>query len=205
LSPLAKTFDVAQVSSRKDMIAIGAFRYRCYLAEGMITPQPQKSFVDEYDGLPNAHVFKVTLCNQIVGTIRLHILNKASHTSATMAAFADILMPKIDAGQTLIDGARFAIAPELGPLRLVVARRTLGLYAKVAELNAATYGVAAVSEDRVKVYNQLYGFTKLSEPRSYNCLTKKLVLMGLEKTHNIRHIPKINGQADDRVIAYRRG
>ncbi len=196
MSLLAKTFDVAEVSAREEMKTIGAFRYRCYLAEGMITPQAQKSFIDEYDGLPNAHVFKVSLYNQIVGTIRLHILNKASHTSATMAAFSDILMPKIDAGQTLIDGARFAIAPELGPLRLAVARRTLGLYAKVAELNGAAYGVAAVAEDRVKIYNRLYGFTKLSEPRSYNGLTQKLVLMGLEKTHKIRHVPKSNGQAD---------
>ena len=193
---LAKTFDVTEVSACEEMKTIGAFRYRCYLAEGMITPQTQKSFVDEYDGLSNAHVFKVSLCNQIVGTIRLHILNKASHTSATMAAFPDILMPKINAGQTLIDGARFAIAPELGPLRLAVARRTLALYGKVAELNGATYGVAAVAEDRVKIYNKLYGFTKLSEPRSYNGLTKKLVLMGLEKTHKIRHVPKSNAQAD---------
>jgi hypothetical protein len=205
LSLRVKTIDIAQVCRREDMTAIGAFRYRCYLAEGMITPRPQKSFIDEYDGFPNANVFKVSLCNQIVGTIRLHILNKACHTSATMAAFADILMPKIDAGQTLIDGARFAIAPELGPLRLVVARRTLGLYAKVAEFNAATYGVAAVAEDRVKVYNRLYGFTKLSEPRSYHGLTKKLVLMGLEKTHKIHHVPKNNGQADDRWIACRGG
>lgn len=196
MSLLAKTFDVTEVSVCEEMKTIGAFRYRCYLAEGMITPQAQKSFVDEYDGLSNAHVFKVSLCNQIVGTIRLHILNKASHTSATMAAFTDILMPKINAGQTLIDGARFAIAPELGPLRLAVARRTLGLYAKIAELNDATYGVAAVAEDRVKIYNKLYGFTKLSEPRSYNGLTKKLVLMGLEKTHKIRHVPKSNEQAD---------
>lgn len=196
MSLLAKTLDVTEVSACEEMKTIGAFRYRCYLAEGMITPQAQKSFVDEYDGLSNAHVFKVSLCNQIVGTIRLHILNKASYTSATMAAFPDILMPKINAGQTLIDGARFAIAPELGPLRLAVARRTLGLYAKVAELNGATYGVAAVSEDRVKIYNRLYGFTKLSEPRSYNGLTKKLVLMGLEKTHKIRHVPKSNEQAD---------
>jgi hypothetical protein len=93
LSLLAKTFDVAEVSAREELKTIGAFRYRCYLAEGMITPQTQKSFIDKYDGLPNAHVFKVSLCNQIVGTIRLHILNEASHTSATMAAFTDILMP----------------------------------------------------------------------------------------------------------------
>ena len=205
MSLQAKTFDIVQVCTREDMNAIGAFRYRCYLAEGIITPQAQKSFIDEYDGIPNAHVFKVSLCNQIVSTIRLHILNKASHTSATMAAFADILMPKIDAGQTLIDGARFAIAPELGPLRLAVARRTLGLYAKIAELNAATYGVAAVPEDRVKIYNRLYGFTKLSEARSYNGLNRKLVLMGLEKRHEIRHIPKSNRQAYDRVIAPRVG
>ncbi len=56
--------------------------------------------------------------------------------------------------------------------------------------------MAAVAEDRVKIYNKLYGFTKLSEPRSYNGLTKKLVLMGLEKTQKMRHIPKTDVQAN---------
>jgi hypothetical protein len=97
-----------------------------------------------------------------------------------MSAFSDILMPKIDAGMTMIDGARFAVEPGLGALRLSIARQTLRLYATVGKEHAVNYGVAAVADDRVEFYRRLYGFDQLSDPRRYGGLNKKLVLMGVD-------------------------
>jgi hypothetical protein len=97
-----------------------------------------------------------------------------------MSAFSDILMPKIDAGMTMIDGARFAVEPGLGALRLSIARQTLRLYATVGKKHAVNYGVAAVADDRVEFYRRLYGFDQLSDPRRYGGLNKKLVLMGVD-------------------------
>jgi hypothetical protein len=177
---LAKTFDVAEVRSEEELKAVGAFRYKCYLAEGLIEPRPEESFLDEYDFVDTARIFMVLSCGRIVGTIRLHILDATDHRSATMTAFSDVLMPKILSGMTLIDGARFAVAPDLGALRLSVARQTLRLYSKFERSHGVDYGVAAIEESRVEFYHRLYGFNQIAEPRSYGGLKKNLVLMGVD-------------------------
>ena len=107
-------------------------------------------------------------------------IDEVNRNSAMMTAFTDILMPKIDAGLKLIDGARFAVEPGLGALRLSIARQTLRLYANVAKRHDVDYGVAAVSDDRVEFYRRLYGFDQIAEPRAYGGLNKKLVLMGVD-------------------------
>ncbi|SHG79582.1 N-acyl amino acid synthase FeeM domain-containing protein [Marivita hallyeonensis] len=181
---LAKTFEVSKVESEEDLQAVGAFRYQCYLDEGLIAPQADETFLDQYDFAPSANIFTIKSCGRIVGTIRLHILTKDSHSSATMTAFPDILMPKVSAGMTLIDGARFSVAPDLGSMRLPVARRTLRLYAKFAEKHAVDFGVASVRESHVKFYKRLWGFDQIAEPRPYGGLTEKLVLLGVDLRHD---------------------
>jgi hypothetical protein len=143
----------------------------------MIEPKADECFLDHYDFAPNAQIFKVMMDGRIVGTIRLHVLDQKNYESATMTSFSDVLMPKIWSGMKLVDGARFAVAPDLGVQRLAVARQTLRLYANFAEQNAVDYGVAAVADSRILIYHKLYGFSQISEPRQYADLSKKLVLM----------------------------
>ncbi|MCL3883946.1 hypothetical protein [Marivita sp. GX14005] len=171
---------IVEARSDEDLRAVGAFRYRCYLAEGLIDPCPEECFVDAYDAAERARVFMILSGGRIVGSIRLHILDRGSHVSATMAAFPDILMPKLDAGLTLIDGARFAVAPDLGALRLPVARRTLRLYSTLGKMNDADYGVAAIRENRTGFYRRLYGFRQIAPPRPYGALKQELALVGVD-------------------------
>jgi N-acyl-L-homoserine lactone synthetase len=177
---LARNFQVEKVQLNEDLLAVGALRYRCYRSEGLIDSRPDKIFLDQYDFAESAQVFMVRSANTIVGTIRLHFLNESSHTSATMTAFSDILMPKIQAGLILLDGARFAVDPDLGVLRSSIARQTLRIYANFAETQDVDYGVAAVPEARMEIYHRLYGWNQISEPRYYGQLNKKLVLMQVD-------------------------
>ena len=176
----ASLLEFAQAHTEEDFRAVGAFRYGCYLAEGLIDPRPDKMFLDAYDFAPATQVFMIRLEDRIVGTIRLHVLDKCNHSSATMAAFPDILMPKIRSGMTMLDGARFAIAPDMGALRLLIARKILRLCYDYDKGRHADYGVAAVQDAQIEFYRRSYGFTALSEPRIYGDLNKKLVLMGLD-------------------------
>ncbi len=177
---LARPLEFSMVKTAEDLKALGAFRYQCYLSEGLIEPRSDECFLDMYDYVENAHIVTIESCGRIVGTMRLHILDTHNCASATMTAFSDILMPKINAGLRLIDGARFAVAPDLGAMRLGVARHTLRHYESYAEENDVDYGVAAVLEDRVEFYRRLWGFHQISEPRDYGQLTQKLVLLGVD-------------------------
>jgi N-acyl-L-homoserine lactone synthetase len=177
---LARTLEFHTVRTEDELKAVGAFRYQCYLSEGLIDARCDEVFLDTFDYAENAHIVSITSCGRIVGTIRLHILDRHNHRSATMTSFSDILMPKIEAGLRLIDGARFAVAPDLGAMRLGVARHTLRQYENYAAENDVDYGVAAVLDGRVDFYRRLWGFDQISEPRTYSNLNKKLVLLGVD-------------------------
>jgi len=180
LTILARNFDVAKVQCENDLKAVGAFRYRCYLADGLIESRDDEIFTDQYDATDASHIFMVLSSGQIVSTIRLHLLTEACHRSATMATFADILMPKIRSGMIISDAARLAVDPHIGRLRLLAARRTLRIYEDFVAENAVEFGVASVLESRIDMYNRIYGFRQISEPRPYGDLKKNLVLMGVD-------------------------
>lgn len=172
-------FDISKVETDRDLMEVAEFRYRCYLDEGLIDPRPDRRLLDDYDYAAATDIFVVRLKGTIVGTIRLHILDMVNQKSATLDAFKDILMPRITSGEVLIDAARFAVAPDIGALRLAVARQTLRLYATMAESHGVDFGVAAVQENRIEFYQRLYGFSQIAEPRAYDKLRHKLVLMGV--------------------------
>ncbi len=177
---MPKDFDIQQVRSKNELRAVGALRYKCFLADDLIHPDQEEILLDKYDYATATQTFAVKHENAIVGTIRLHILNKASHRSATMSAFSDILMPKILSGSTIIDGARFAIDPDLGAYRILIARLILRQYLSVARANNAKHAVAAVPVNRIELYQRLYGYTQMSEPRAYSRLKIKLALIGVD-------------------------
>ncbi len=173
-------FEASEALTARDLHDVGTFRYRCYASEGLIGARADETFLDEYDFADSAKVLMIKLRGQIVGTIRLHLLDASSAKSATMVAFNDMLTPKIDKGLKIVDGARFAVEPGLGALRFSIARHTLRLYSHFADANRADYGVAAVSCDRLKFYKRLFGFSQISTPRKYGQLNKKLALIGVD-------------------------
>lgn len=185
--------NIKEAITEDDIHEVGHFRYRCFLQEGLISSNSSRILVDEYDFMPHAHVFTIFFHNQIAGTIRLHALSKEHSRSATMTAFSDILMPRVEAGLSLIDGARFAVDPSLGAFRLLVARHTLRLYSILAESQFFDFGVAAVQPERVDFFKRIYNFSAMSEPRPYSKLTKELVLLGVKLRHTRRPGPDCKG------------
>lgn len=163
-----------------DFLAIGALRYRCYRMEGLINETPSRVFIDEFDHSPRAQVYAVYHDGVLVSSVRLHVLDASHAASATYRAFSDILTPLIDSGLTLVDGARFVVDAELGSLRLSIAWQTLKICLRVADEIAADFGVAAVQPAQVRLYERIYGFHQMAEPRDYGQLTKKLALIGVD-------------------------
>jgi hypothetical protein len=86
----------------------------------------------------------------------------------------------IAAGMTLVDGARFVVDPSIGTARLSIAWQTLKICLRVADEIDADYGVAAVQPSHVKLYQKIYNFAQLAEPRPYCQLNTKLALIGVD-------------------------
>jgi hypothetical protein len=176
----ADDIEIVQAKTERDFHAIGGLRYRCYRAEGLIDPSRDEVFLDEFDRAPGAQVFAVFLKGRIVSSIRLHILRDDHASSATFEAFSDILRPMIASGMTLVDGARFVVDPTIGSTRLSIAWQTLKICLRVADDIDADYGVAAVQPSHVHLYQKIYNFSQLAEPRDYCMLNTKLALIGVD-------------------------
>ncbi len=176
----AGDIEIVRAKTEGDFRAIGRLRYRCYRAEGLIDQNPHEVFLDEFDHAPGARVYGVYLKGKVVSSIRLHILSQDAALSATYEAFSDILGPMIAAGMVLVDGARFVVDPEIGSARLSIAWQTLKICLRVADEIGADFGVAAVQQSHVRLYEKIYNFSQLAEPRDYSMLTAKLALIGVD-------------------------
>jgi hypothetical protein len=172
--------EIVRAETERDFRAIGALRYKCYRAEGLINQNPEKIFLDEFDHVPGAEVYGVRLNDAFVSSIRLHVLRNDATRSATREAFSDILEPMIAAGKVLVDGARFVVDPSIGSARLSIAWQTLNICLRVADAIDADYGVAAVQLSHIKLYQKIYNFAQIAEPREYCQLTAKLALIGVD-------------------------
>lgn len=172
--------EIVRARTEGDFRAIGGLRYRCYRAESLIDENAQELFLDEFDDAPGARVYGVYHKGTIVSSIRLHVLRDETARSATYDAFSDILAPMIASGLVLVDGARFVVDPSIGSMRLSIAWQTLKICLRVADEINADFGVAAVQLSQVHLYQKIYNFTQLAEPRDYCQLTKKLALIGVD-------------------------
>lgn len=185
----ASSLTLVRIQSDEEYRAVGALRYKCYLADHLIDPNETGLFLDEYDRTEGAHVYGMRYQGAIASSIRLHLLTRERAVSATFSAFSDLLQPLIDSGLKLLDGARFVVDPDLGAMRLPVARQTLKIYSSVARIETADYGIAAVQPEHIKFYRRIYGFSQLSEPRGYCKLNTRLALMGVDLRRRARAQP----------------
>ncbi len=172
--------EIVRAKTEGDFRAIGHLRYRCYRAEGLIDADEEQVFLDEFDYAPGARTYGVYVDGAIVSSIRLHILRGEEDRSATFEAFSDIISPMLGSGMTIVDGARFVVDPTIGEKRLSVAWQTLKICLRVADEINADFGVAAVRLAQVHLYEKIYNFSQMAEPREYCQLNAKLALIGVD-------------------------
>lgn len=164
-------------------------RHDCYFGDGLILPRPDSLFSDEYDRAENAITFGFAFDDQLVASIRVHRVVHGQSASPTIEAFGDLLRDPIERGATIIDGSRFVVATCDVTLRRRIVFSVMRLPIMAAEHCFADLGVAAVRPAHVAFYERYGGFRVTSEPRAYNGLTAKLVLLTVDyrkERHRIR-------------------
>ncbi|CAN7459606.1 RNA-binding region RNP-1 [Neorhizobium galegae bv. officinalis] len=100
-----------RIESNEDFEDIARLRYRAYKTHNVL-PVAATKLIDEIDFDKNAHVFGVYYDEELVSTIRLHHVTPEHRVCQSISIFPEAVNGLLDAGMTLIDSARFAIAPE---------------------------------------------------------------------------------------------
>jgi hypothetical protein len=88
------------------------------LKGGIIPESDSKRVTDKYDDAPNSWIFGVYVENCLAGSIRLHLLTRDCRESMCAAAYSDIIYPRLDLGEVMIDSARFVVDPDVNLLEL---------------------------------------------------------------------------------------
>ncbi len=132
---------------------------------------------DRYDDAPNAWTFGIYVDGELCSSLRIHVLTPESRMSFATELFGDILHPRLDRGEVLIDPARFVADPEKAQRFPELPYLTLRLAYLACEYFNADTGIALVRAEHQAFYRRVCMYETIAEPRSFPNVLKKTALM----------------------------
>src|SRR6201995_1647123 len=171
-------YRLAQTAAEKDEIY--HLRYRAYSREGMVKESAERRVTDQFDNLPNAWTFGVYLFGELFSSVRISLLNSEWRQSTSAHVFGEILMPKLDRGEVLIDPARFVADPDKAGRFPELPYLTLRLAYMACEYFKADFGLAIVRPEHQAFYRRVFLHETIAEPRLVPGLARPFGLMAAD-------------------------
>jgi hypothetical protein len=152
-------------------------RYRAYLREGAIKPSADQRVTDQYDELPNSWTFGVWIEGELYSSVRISVLTSEWRQSCSAEAFGEILLPRLDRGEVIIDPARFVADPDKAKRLAELPYVTLRLAYMACDYFNADLGLAIVRPEHQAFYRRVFLHEAIAEPRLFPGLLKPVGLM----------------------------
>ena len=168
-------YRLAQTPEEKEKIY--NLRYRAYLREGAVSESADQRVVDQYDDLPNSWTFGVFLRGELCSSVRISVLTSEWRLSCSAEAFGEILNPRLDRGEVIIDPARFVADPDKAKRFPELPYVTLRLAYMACEYFNADIGLAIVRAEHQAFYRRVFMHETIAEPRFFPGLLKPVGLM----------------------------
>jgi len=168
-------YRLAQTAEEKEEIY--NLRYRAYLREGAVKESADQRVTDQYDDLPNSWTFGVFLDGELYSSVRISVLTSEWRLSCSAEAFGEILHPRLDRGEIIIDPARFVADPEKAKRLPELPYVTLRLAYMACEYFNADLGLAIVRAEHQAFYRRVFLHETIAEPRFFPGLLKPVGLM----------------------------
>ena len=168
-------YHLAQSAAEKEQIY--NLRYRAYLREGAVAESPAQRVTDQYDDLPNSWTFGVFIDGLLCSSVRISVLTSEWRKSCSAEAFGEILHPRLDRGEVIIDPARFVADPERARRSPELPYVTLRLAYMACEYFDADLGLAIVRPEHQAFYRRVFLHETIAEPRMFPGLLKPVGLM----------------------------
>lgn len=200
-------YQLAQTPAEKE--AIYNLRYRAYLREGAVKESPEQRVVDQYEDLPNSWTFGVYLNGSLCSSVRISVLTSEWRQSCSAEAFGEILHPKLDRGQVIIDPARFVADPDGARRYPELPYVTLRLAYLACEYFDADLGLAIVRAEHQAFYRRVFLHETIAEPRFFPGLLKPVGLMAADfpvmRAKVFERYPMMRSSAFERRMLFQRG
>lgn len=142
-------------------------RYSCYFAQGCIDVRPDQQFSDQFDRTPNNFSFLVrNAIEEPLATVRISVVRRdldwieapACHAFGDHPAFAKV------ARASFVEASRLCFGKSA---RRDIVIKLLGNVAAMADYYRVGWLVACPRMEHSHLYQRLFGFRPLAEPRPY--------------------------------------
>jgi hypothetical protein len=199
-------YRLAQTPEEKEEIY--NLRYRAYLREGAVKESPEQRVTDQYDDLPNSWTFGVFFHGELYSSVRISVLTPEWRQSCSNEAFGEILNPKLDRGEIIIDPARFVADPDRIKRVPELPYLTLRLAYMACEYFNADRGLAIVRAEHQAFYRKVFLHETIAEPRFFPGLLKPVGLMAADfqtmKEKVFERYPMMRSTAFERRMLFER-
>ncbi len=179
LARFSKRVMFQRADGESDREAVYRLRYEAYRRQNLLSEENEGRLFDEkYDESPNGCSVMMLIDGELASTVRVHVGSQPCAILPSLAIFADVIMPHLQAGELIIDPTRLAADYEMSrnfPELPYFAMRPAWM---AAQYFNADYVLATAVEAHAAFYRRTFGYQVWCGPRPYPALTVKGVCMG---------------------------
>lgn len=155
-----------RVTTSEDLEPVRALREKSYI-RGRVFSNPQSTYADETDLLPESYVFTVHYREELVSTLRIHILTAQQRFSNSNRFFPDVLGPLLDQGLTFMDPTRFAVDPDHDPALQGIPQITLRLGFLAAKHFRTDFCLSMLKDGHGGFYRRVFKSTQMTPYKKF--------------------------------------
>jgi N-acyl amino acid synthase FeeM len=207
-SDLLEHIDYRLAETSEEQEEIYNLRYRAYLREGAIHESPLQRNTDQYDNLPNSWTFGVYFRGELYSSVRISVLTSEWRLSCSTEIFGEILHPRLDRGEIIIDPSRFVADPDKAKRFPELPYLTLRVAYMACEYFNADLGLAIVRAEHQAFYRRVFLHETIAEPRMLPGLLKPVGLMAADfpalKEKVFERYPMMRSTAFERRMLFTR-
>lgn len=156
-------------------------RHDCYLRRGAIEARADGAFSDSYDELANHFSFLLsTEMEPALGTVRISVVRPDLnwHTAPVKKVFGDHPAFAPIASRSFVEASRLCFGQQA---RREVLFELVAHMAALADFYEVDWLVACPREEHTQIYQRMFGFRQLAEPRQYFGVNFRTALLAVER------------------------
>jgi hypothetical protein len=177
---LLQRVEYKRADTAGDREAIFRLRYEAYRREGTIEPDASGVFSDPYDHSPNAWLIGIYIDGTLASSIRLHIASRPEHVLPAAESFADLIEPRLQAREVLLDATRHSSRLEFTRAYPFLPYLTMRPGFVAEDYFGIDYIMGTCRAEYEPAFRRMYGAVNWSPPRPYPPLTRPHALMGYD-------------------------
>lgn len=175
---LMERVEYRRIQSAEDFQSVGELRELSYSSKQFIDLKSFGALIDEEDFSEHCYVIGVFIDEQLVSTIRLHLVTPDDRHGPTFEYFPEVASEILDAGNSYVDPSRFASDPLMLWQYPTIPLLTLRPAAMASIYFNVDRCLSCVRADSTSFYKRSFGSSELASARDIEGFTVPLAVMG---------------------------